>query len=395
MVMRARSPSPSPSPKSSPSPPTPLLPSAAPAASPLLALATLHHGAVYQQGLALMLDHVVAPALAGMQGLLQQQQLAVQQLTRSNALLRSALSQRLQQTPGPGALPGQGTPQPTAAAAAAAVTSLDLLGDLQLSGPEQQPQQAQGWVHRSPPRAKAKAKARLPKPNQHHSQAGGRDCNAAVNMQRDGESKRRPAGAVPVAGLDWPGLGYMRLGDRARSTSARSGRARAAAPGSALIHYTQLQLDTQPGVSLHDITPLIVQELSGTGLREGLATVLSRHTTTAVTINEFEPRLLDDVRQFVRKLAPPQDPYLHNDLHLRAAPPDWPGGHAAWAAQEPVNAHSHLLSMVLGNSQSIPVVEGKLALGTWQSVILVELDGPRTRSVGLQLMGSVGGGSGP
>ncbi|KAL6761918.1 hypothetical protein V8C86DRAFT_1785127 [Haematococcus lacustris] len=179
-----------------------------------------------------------------------------------------------------------------------------------------------------------------------------------------------------------------------RSTSARSGRARAAAPGSALIHYTQLQLDTQPGVSLHDITPLIVQ-LSGTGLREGLATVLSRHTTTAVTINEFEPRLLDDVRQFVRKLAPPQDPYLHNDLHLRAAPPDWPGGHAAWAAQEPVNAHSHLLSMVLGNSQSIPVVEGKLALGTWQSVILVELDGPRTRSVGLQLMGSVGGGSGP
>ncbi|KAL6761916.1 JAB1/Mov34/MPN/PAD-1 ubiquitin protease-domain-containing protein [Haematococcus lacustris] len=140
VMMRARSPSPSP--KSSSSPPTPLLASAAPAASPLLALATLHHGAVYQQGLALMLDHVVAPALAGMQGLLQQQQLAVQQLTRSNALLRSALSQRLQQTPGPGALPGQGTPQPTAAAAAAAaaVTSLDLLGDLQLSGPEQQPQ---------------------------------------------------------------------------------------------------------------------------------------------------------------------------------------------------------------------------------------------------------------
>ncbi|GFH19099.1 uncharacterized protein HaLaN_15995, partial [Haematococcus lacustris] len=110
-----------------------------------------------------------------------------------------------------------------------------------------------------------------------------------------------------------------------------------------------------------------VRELSATGLREGLVTVLSRHTTTAVTINEFEPRLLDDVRQFVRKLAPPQDPYLHNDLHLRAAPPDWPGGHAAWAAQEPVNAHSHLLSMVLGNSQSIPVVEGKLALGTWQA----------------------------
>ena len=92
--------------------------------------------------------------------------------------------------------------------------------------------------------------------------------------------------------------------------------------------------------------------------------------------------------QWLRKLAPPTEPYLHNDLHLRHAPEGWPGGDAAWRAQEPVNAHSHLLSMLLGNSFNVPVSGGKLALGRWQAVLLVELDGPRPRTLGLQLVGN-------
>ena len=96
---------------------------------------------------------------------------------------------------------------------------------------------------------------------------------------------------------------------------------------------------------------------------------------------------MDDVRQFLRKLAPPEYPYLHNDLHLREAPDGWPGGWEAWAAQEPENCHSHLLSMLLGNSETVPVVDGKLTIGTWQSVMLVELDGPRNRTVGVQVVG--------
>lgn len=59
----------------------------------------------------------------------------------------------------------------------------------------------------------------------------------------------------------------------------------------------------------------------------------------------------------------------------------------AFLSQEPVNAHSHLLSMLLGNSLAVPVAGGDLQLGTWQSIILVELDGPRTRTVGVQVMG--------
>ncbi|PSC67996.1 acetamidase [Micractinium conductrix] len=91
------------------------------------------------------------------------------------------------------------------------------------------------------------------------------------------------------------------------------------------------------------------------------------------------------MRQFLARLAPAGQPYLHNDLQYREAPIGWPGGWEAWAAQEPENAHSHLLSMVLGNSETIPITGGKLALGQWQSVMLVELDGARARTVGVQL----------
>eukprot|EP00775_Hariotina_reticulata_P001345 gene1345-1687_t len=154
-----------------------------------------------------------------------------------------------------------------------------------------------------------------------------------------------------------------------------------------IFHYAQIEVETKPGIALFNITPQIRQQVQQLGVTEGFVNVLSRHTTTAIAINEYETRLLDDIRQFLRKLAPPGDPYLHNDLHLREAPADWPGGWEAWSAQEPENAHSHLLSLVLGNSETIPITQGKLAIGTWQSVMLVELDGPRRRTVGIQVVG--------
>mmetsp|Transcript_16994 Transcript_16994/g.32555 ORF Transcript_16994/g.32555 Transcript_16994/m.32555 type:complete len:196 (-) Transcript_16994:203-790(-) len=151
--------------------------------------------------------------------------------------------------------------------------------------------------------------------------------------------------------------------------------------------YHQLQVPTKLGISLHDITPQIKSLLEEAGISNGFVNVLSRHTTTAITINECEQRLIDDVRQYLPKVAPPNYPYLHNDIHLRSGPEDWPGGDEAWRAQEPQNAHSHLLSMLVGNSESIPVVDGNLTIGTWQSVILLELDGPRNRTVGVQVIG--------
>jgi thiamine phosphate synthase YjbQ (UPF0047 family) len=152
-------------------------------------------------------------------------------------------------------------------------------------------------------------------------------------------------------------------------------------------------------------------------MRHGVIHVISKHTTTAITINEYETRLGQDIANYFLNICPPDERcsltdskynnkvlggvrYLHNDIHLRPAGNDeaqrcltngWditnPNILQQWRDQEPINAHSHLLSMMLGNSECIPVVEGEMVIGQWQSVLLVDFDGPRVRTVGVQLMG--------
>ncbi|GBF87527.1 secondary thiamine-phosphate synthase enzyme [Raphidocelis subcapitata] len=195
-------------------------------------------------------------------------------------------------------------------------------------------------------------------------------------------SVRAPAAARPAARA---AAARRRHSTAAPRSSLASQQAATAAP---VFHYTEIELQTGPGISVHNIMPQLRAEVARLGVAEGFVNVLSRHTTTAVCINEYETRLLDDIRQFLRRLAPPTDPYLHNDLHLREAPEGWPGGWEAWAQQEPENAHSHLLSLMLGNSETVPISGGELKTGVWQSVMLVELDGPRKRSVGVQIVGT-------
>jgi thiamine phosphate synthase YjbQ (UPF0047 family) len=137
--------------------------------------------------------------------------------------------------------------------------------------------------------------------------------------------------------------------------------------------YVELQVQTLPGIYFVDLTPEIRRLVAETGVEVGTVSVLSRHTTTAITINEMEARLVDDARQFLLKLVPAAYPYLHNDLHLRHGPPGWPGGDEAWRAQEPVNCHSHLIAMLLGASEAVPIGNGELKLGRWQSIIMVRL----------------------
>jgi secondary thiamine-phosphate synthase enzyme len=139
--------------------------------------------------------------------------------------------------------------------------------------------------------------------------------------------------------------------------------------------YT-IELHTNTGIALHDITPDISKLVSRSGIVDGFVTVTSRHTTTALAINENEERLLTDVKNFLQRLIPPGDHYLHNDIALRDCPPD-----------EPENAHSHLAAMLLGSSEVIHLQQGNLVLGQWQSVMLYELDGPRQRKVAVQVYG--------
>jgi secondary thiamine-phosphate synthase enzyme len=143
-----------------------------------------------------------------------------------------------------------------------------------------------------------------------------------------------------------------------------------------VIKNAEIEVETCPGIGIYNITPQLVKLLEQTSIKAGQILVFSRHTTTALAINEDEERLLEDVKVHLEKLAPSSGKYLHNDLHLRDVPPD-----------EPINAHSHLMAMMLSTSEVIPIDEGKLALGTWQSVLFFELNGPRKRTVFVQISG--------
>ena len=88
-------------------------------------------------------------------------------------------------------------------------------------------------------------------------------------------------------------------------------------PPSLVSYYEELTVPTGTGVSLVDVTKGVAEILKKTGCIEGVVTVLSKHSTVSVTINEMEGRLVDDTRQFLLKLAPPSYPYLHNDLDFR------------------------------------------------------------------------------
>lgn len=142
------------------------------------------------------------------------------------------------------------------------------------------------------------------------------------------------------------------------------------------IHKTNITLETGKGIALHDVTPQLKSIVADSGIRDGFMVITSQHTTTAVTINENEPRLLDDMRLFLHRLVPPADHYLHNDIHLRDCPQD-----------EPENAHSHIAAILLGQSENIPIEDGGLVLGKWQSVMLVELDGSRRRNLAIGVFG--------
>lgn len=144
-----------------------------------------------------------------------------------------------------------------------------------------------------------------------------------------------------------------------------------------VIVHQMLELTTDLGIAVYNVTPQIQALLNQAAIQNGQVLIFSRHTTTALTINEDEPRLLEDLKQYLTQLAPPDKSYLHNDLHLR---PNIP-------ADEPMNAHAHLMAMTLSTSEIVPVVAGRLALGTYQAILLIELDGPRQRTLSVQITG--------
>jgi secondary thiamine-phosphate synthase enzyme len=136
------------------------------------------------------------------------------------------------------------------------------------------------------------------------------------------------------------------------------------------------RIRTERGPQFIDITEQVAQAVREAALRHGCAVVFSRHTTAAVRINENCPHLLQDMEDMLRRIAPPEWEYRHN---LYA--------HAFSANGERPNGHSHCQHLLLGASEAVPIVDGRLLLGQWQRIFFIELDHGRDREVVVQLMG--------
>ncbi|HEX8967000.1 MAG TPA: secondary thiamine-phosphate synthase enzyme YjbQ [Chloroflexota bacterium] len=151
-------------------------------------------------------------------------------------------------------------------------------------------------------------------------------------------------------------------------------------PAGVVSRLRRLVFETHQPVQFLDITDQVVELVRLSGLREGVANVFSRHTTAAICIQEAEPLLLEDLREFLDRSAPAHAHYRHNDFRVRTV---------HMHDDESPNGHAHCQQLLLGTSQSVPVADGELLLGTWQRIFLVELDGPRSaREVIIQALGS-------
>ncbi len=147
---------------------------------------------------------------------------------------------------------------------------------------------------------------------------------------------------------------------------------------SALIRVLELAPSDAP--EFIDLTSRIEAFVTESGIRGGQLMIHSLHTTAAVVINEREPLLLEDAAEFLDRLAPRESYYRHDDLSVRTV---------NMMPDEPANAHSHLQHLMLGGTKMVPVGGGRMVLGQWQRIFLVELDGARPRKVMLQLTGVV------
>jgi secondary thiamine-phosphate synthase enzyme len=158
-------------------------------------------------------------------------------------------------------------------------------------------------------------------------------------------------------------------------TAANGAGDRRPAPIPALNVFGRvLDYTTRQKCEFINLTPRVEQLVGESGTRDGMVLVQSLHSTAAVFVNEWQDALLDDFLTLLEQAVPADAAWRHNDPR--------------YSDCERGNAASHLRALLLGPSAVLPVRGGRVVRGVWQSIILAELDGPRTRSVSLQVFGA-------
>jgi secondary thiamine-phosphate synthase enzyme len=136
-----------------------------------------------------------------------------------------------------------------------------------------------------------------------------------------------------------------------------------------MIKIEEEAISTKEEFQIIDITDKIENYIKKNKIKKGIAVITTKHTTTAIRINENEPLLIKDISNFLNELVSKDKDYFHDDISKRKNCPE----------DEPKNAHAHLKALLMGASETIPIKDGKLSLGKWQRIFFIELDGPRER----------------
>ena len=135
------------------------------------------------------------------------------------------------------------------------------------------------------------------------------------------------------------------------------------------VHTADLRLATQGDTDVTDITADVQRVVAQGPIDDGLVTAFVRGSTAAITTMEFEPGGVADLRALLDRLVPVEGDYQHNRLN------------------HDTNSHAHQRASLIGPSEQVPVVGGRLALGTWQQLVLVDFDDrPRDRTVVVQVV---------
>ena len=138
------------------------------------------------------------------------------------------------------------------------------------------------------------------------------------------------------------------------------------------VHTKRLTEKTQGRCDIIDITAKVQEQVQKEKIKRGLATLFVSGSTAALTTIEYEPGLVQDLKELLEKLIPSNKKYHHDDR---------------WGDN---NGFSHLRASLFGPSLQVPIDSGRLLLGTWQQIILVDFDNrPRTREVMVQIMGEI------
>jgi secondary thiamine-phosphate synthase enzyme len=143
--------------------------------------------------------------------------------------------------------------------------------------------------------------------------------------------------------------------------------------GTAKVVSKTITVETRERTDLVNLNAEIGSLVESSGITDGYVQVSSLHTTAGLLINEWQEALLGDIKAMLEKIVPREVYYRHNDPDLSDC--------------DRHNADAHLRNVVVGHSLSLPIAQGRLVLGRWQSVILAEFDGPNRRQVFLQAFG--------